>query len=137
MSKVSLAPSREQSQSREQTEIRGRGEQTDPIQVRNERLNKLVFGLSALTFAPIGAVLIGSAASFWNAAFGSQTDHRHWLALSLGALTATAGLSAVVICLLLRLREHKTDEIVPPSLTGPLLVVALGTALALGAVMAR
>lgn len=119
----------------------------DAAQVREGReqnLIKLIFGLSGLTLLPVIVVLVGSAVSFCIAAgSAATTDRSHadprtlLLALSLGALTATSGLCAVAICLLLRLREPKNDEVLPPSLKGPIVVVALGTALAFGALFAN
>lgn len=135
MSKVSLVPS-------QQGQTHDQGGKRDPTQQRNEQLGKLVFGLSFFTLVPVAAVLIGGAVGFWLTTTGtiggtsvtdtSQPYIPRLLALNLGALTTTAGLCAVVICLLLRLREYKNEE-VPPALTGPIVVVALGAALAFGA----
>jgi hypothetical protein len=61
---------------------------------------------------------------------GSTPEDR---ALALGAAVAAAGLCAIVACLVLRLRNYNRDLVEPPALTGPIVIVALGAALALGA----
>jgi hypothetical protein len=103
--------------------------------------------LSVLTFLPIVGVLFLSAINVFKFAFpaaasGANPDDGvgsalQVLALNLGTLTVTAGLSAAVICLVLRLRNHDNDLVMPPSLVGPIVVVALGTALALGALFTK
>jgi hypothetical protein len=106
-------------------------------------LRRAVLVLSAVTLAPILATLMRVALWFWHpvqSKFGLvnwSADDKIPITLALGSLTATAGLSAVVICLLLRLRDHRNDLVTPPSLVGPIVVVTIGAALLLGAVMAN
>lgn len=99
--------------------------------------------ISAVTLL---AVLVVLGSSAWGAYHLYQSmkgdfvadNARHfsiYAAEGLGVTIATTGLSATVICLLLRLRNHDNDMVTPPALTGPIVVVALGAALALGALI--
>ncbi len=99
--------------------------------------------ISAITLGAVLVVLVSSstgaqiAYDTLNAQYGPGGARRFstYLATGLGVTIATTGLSATVICLLLRLRNHDNDMVTPPALTGPIVVVALGAALALGALI--
>jgi hypothetical protein len=116
-----------------------------PEQQSDAKVQWTVIGLTAITLFPILATLFHAAAWFWHpsailSACGDPRPapyDRSTGAIALGSLIATAGLSAIVICLVLRLRDNTNDLVEPPALVGPIVVVAIGAALALGAVLAN
>lgn len=106
---------------------------------RDQFVVSAVIVISAITLLAVLAVLISSGIGAYILAHLSQrieegTAKRFstYAATGLGVTIATTGLSATLVCLLLRLRDHDNDLVTPPALTGPIVVVAIGAALALG-----
>lgn len=85
-----------------------------------------VLALSLAAACPIYRTLYKTAKGF------PAIDATRATILAEGSLIANAGLCAVLVCLVLRLRNYRNDLVTPPSLVGPILIVVIGAALALG-----